>query len=282
MPAPQPRIVTALGGALVAALELVLPVSCAGCGRWDAALCADCHALLRAPPVRCDADVPMLDRDGAPILPTWTIGRYAGPLRTLVLAWKNHRRTDVAPAVRAAATAAARTWVPQLLEVMRTGAPTAPPTCLVVVPAPSGWRRRVRRRFVVGTLADAVGRGLAEGLGAAPDGPSPTIRRVLVVDALRRRPGRSSHQSGLGARGRSANRTGGVRVLTSLPAGAVAVLVDDVVTTGATLAACRDALVAGGATVAGALVVAATPAPPRRRVPGPMVPRPGPRTTPRA
>ncbi|MHB1065542.1 MAG: phosphoribosyltransferase family protein, partial [Georgenia sp.] len=106
----------------------------------------------------------------------------------------------------------------------------------------------------------------------AADPSAPTIRRVLVVDALRRRPGRSPHQSGLGARGRSANRSGSVRTVTALPAGAVAVLVDDVVTTGATLAACRDALAGAGTVVVGALVLAATPAPARRRVPGVRAP----------
>lgn len=111
----------AAAAALAEAAGLVVPVACAGCGRWDVALCPACRALLGAPPVRCEHDAPMLagDWSGRP-LPTWTLGPYRGALRSIVLAWKNHRREDIAPAVLAGATAAARTWAgdPQLLAAL--------------------------------------------------------------------------------------------------------------------------------------------------------------------
>jgi predicted amidophosphoribosyltransferase len=262
--------------ALAEAVGLVLPVECAGCGRWDVVLCDGCGALLRRPPVRCEEDAALLAGGGTlPVLPTWSLGAYRGPLRAIVLGWKNHRRRDVAPAVLAGARAAARSWAgdADLLDLLRPGelpsGTTATGTGLVkvaVVPAPSGWRRRLARRLVVADLADAVARGLADGWReGAP--PGPRVGRVVVADLLRRRGGRA-HQAGIGARGRVANRDGTVVALASLPPRTVAVLVDDVVTTGATLAASAAALRAGGTAVAGAFVLASTPAPARhRRVP---------------
>ncbi len=253
-------------------LGLLLPVECPGCGQWDVPLCADCARVLDGCPWRCESGAPMLaavpgepsaadpggadadvaDPDVGPRLPVWALAVYAGATRGVVLAWKNGSRRDLARTVEVVARRAGRAWGDALLEEGRW-----PDTDLVVVPAPSGARRRLAGRFVVGPLAGAV----AQGLATAARGPATTGRapaaRVTAVDALRRGRGRA-HQTGLGVAARGANRRD-MRLVRSLPPGTACVLVDDVLTTGATLAECRRTLVSAGHDVVGALVLAATP-----------------------
>lgn len=178
-------------------------------------------------------------------LATWTLADYSGSVRRLVLGWKSGRRPDLATPVCSLATSAAAALAPLLAD---SDTPSARP--VLVVPAPSGRSRRRRGRFVVADLADAFARGLAL-----------AGRQVAVADVLRR-VGTSDHH--LNAAARSTERMRHIQSLVAVPGTVMTLLVDDVVTTGATLAACATKLTVSGADVVGAFTLAAT-APPGSR-----------------
>lgn len=246
-PSSQSRAVTTVREAV---LSLVLPRDCAGCARADQVLCARCTRAFSRP-WRCEEDATLLAPlpGGAPTppWPVWTLAEYRGAARHAVLAWKSGVRPDLAPVLRGVVAAAAPAVLAELAGDGFGGTPVGGRGPLAVVPAPSGLRRRASGRFVVGELADAV----AEAAARAWPGCE-----VMVLDVLRGR-GRSGHRLSAVARG----RRGGLASCAPLPPGLACLLVDDVVTTGATLIGCRDALRAAGARPLGALTLAATPPP---------------------
>jgi len=225
---------------LGALADLVLPRNCAGCGRPGVLLCRGCARSLAAPHLATPRRFP----EGFP--PTVAAGSYAGPVRSAVLAFKERGRAELAGPLGTALA---------LAVVAVTGAvPRSRP--IVLVPLPSSraalrtrGRDHVREltRSAVAELADA---GLPVG----------------VAGLLRRR-GRVRDSAGLSAAQRRANLAGsfvlaGLSLVENVPSGALLVLVDDVVTSGATLT--EAASVLGSATRRGdppvlAAVVAATP-----------------------
>ncbi len=223
--------------AWTALLDLVLPQVCAGCAAEGARWCPGCaatvdgwsaaplggHAPTPAPPgfPRCAAAAP-----------------YDAVVRTALLAHKEHGRRGLATPLGGLLCAAVRAL----------GATSE----VVLVPVPS-TRAAVRQRGY--DHAHHLARAAASALSA--HGPSAVVVRGLVP---RRR---LADQSGLSAAARATNLAGALHA----PASAVAalgragrplILVDDVVTSGATLAEAARALAAAGLPVTGAAVVAAT------------------------
>jgi predicted amidophosphoribosyltransferase len=219
----------------------VLPVECAGCRVPDVPLCRPCAAQLTRP-----AWTTVPPDPGCP--PVAVVAPYAGEVRELLVAWKDHGRHDLHRQLAPALAAAVR-----LAAASAASAPAAGP--LLLVPAPSA-RRVVRRRGedVVARLTRAAAAGCRR---------AGTPVRVAVVLRQARR---VRDQAGLDAAARAANLSGALALrpgASALLAGRRCLLVDDVVTTGATLAEASRVVTGAGALVVGGAAVAATP----RRLP---------------
>lgn len=216
--------------------DLVLPRTCAGCGVPGRVLCPRCAALLAEPRPATPRRVPW----GFP--PTAAAGAYRGPVRPVVNAFKEQGRTELArPLGTALALAVAA--------VVAAAARGPGPVLLVPVPS-SAAALRSRGRDHVGELTRCA---VAELRAAGLDADS---ARLL------RRSGRVRDSAGLSAAARRANLAGTFH-RQALPGGeGLLVLVDDVVTSGATLTEAAAELSAGrpaGSAPVLAAVVAATP-----------------------
>lgn len=218
-----------------ALLDLVLPARCAGCGVAGRVICVDCTWRFAAP-----ARLAMPSPSPAGLPATYAVTAYAGPARDVVLAYKEE---GVVGLQRVLGGALARAVAAAL------GAST--PDCRAPVwlmPVPSTKAaRRARGDDVVARLARVATRVLRQ---AGYD--------ARVVAALRHGR-RVRDSSGLSATERAGNLAGAFRVSPRLPgqAGPI-VLVDDLVTTGATLAECAAAVREAGLLPIGAATVCAT------------------------
>jgi predicted amidophosphoribosyltransferase len=209
-------------------LDLLIPARCAACGARGDPCCPDCgrvwgglHEVARVPT--------------AGVVRVFALARYLGVGRKLLIAYKERGRRDLAQAL-GDALAKALPLLPGLGNRV----------CLV--PAPSRAPvARARGGPHVLRLAEAAAAILA---GRGFD--------VAVAPALRLAGG-ARDAVGLDRAGRVANLAGRVQFVPigRPPPGLSVVVLDDVVTTGATAAACAQTLAAQGITVHAVLTLLA-------------------------
>ena len=234
-PAPLPTgagsgLRARLTSAALDALAVVAPVVCSGCGRPDRAVCDDCRGALAARPTPVSR--PGLGGRDAPTV--WAALQYAGPVAAVVGAFKDGGRTDAAPVLGRALRAA--------IACALAGAPDGRPIEVCTIPSTA---RALRERGY---------RPVELMLGRSG------IRSAPVLRLTRDR----ADQAGLGVEARRANAEGALAAPRTL-AGRRFLIVDDVLTTGSTLAEAMRALAAAGAVTVALAVLAETPL---RRSPG--------------
>ena len=228
-----------------AALDIALPTLCVACREPVSGdgVCATCWAKLSfiAPPFCARLGIPFVYDPGPDILSMQAIAdppayqraraavRYDDVARTLVHQLKYHDRTDLAPAMGR--------WMARAGQELLGEAD-------VLVPVPLHWRRGFSRRF---NQSGALARSISRQSGV------PVSR-----DALRRiRP--TEHQIGLSRAERATNVQGAFKIAPERRAeiqGRRIILVDDVLTSGATADACARALLRAKAAQVDVLVFA--------------------------
>lgn len=232
--APAWRSVVA--DALLDALAVLSPISCAGCSVPDRALCSDCRSALTATVIPRTVSG----------LRVYTALDYTGVVRSSILALKENGRTDVArplgqPLRHALAAAFAEADV--------TSA-TARLELVSVPPSRAAWRRR--GYDPVALLCRRAGYRQIGYRHAGYRHAGYRRSRVLVPTR------RTRSQKTLGEVERADNLAGSLRARTDLT-GRRFVVVDDVVTTGATLLEAQRALTAAGGEVVCGVALAFTP-----------------------
>jgi predicted amidophosphoribosyltransferase len=211
-------------------LDLILPLQCGGCGAPSTRWCDACALELSVPADKPHVVTPRVD----PQVPVFALGRYAGARRQAILAMKEHGRGDlVAPLSWALAVGVHRLLVWGMVE-----------TPLTIVPAPTR-RSAARRRG--GDPVTRVARMAVTAIAGRRD--------ITVVQALRMK-ALTRDSVGLGTAARERNIAGRVLLRGARPRTEV-VLVDDIVTTGATARESVKILHAAGVRVAAVLAIAA-------------------------
>lgn len=202
-------------------LDFLAPQSCTFCGTLregnEKSICTGCFADL---PWNEPATSPVSDVFDCSI----AMMHYSFPIDAAIKLLKFNRRLYYAPA---------------LAEILCTALPLLPDNVDAVLPVPLHWRRKATRGF---NQAAEIAKPVADLLGA------PLIRNV-------RRKRATPFQSGLdaAARARNLRRAFLIRQPDSYEH---VLIVDDVVTTGATVRALARLLLSSGASKVSALAVA--------------------------
>ncbi len=212
-------------------LDLVLPLECGGCGARSTRWCDACAKELAVRPDEPHLISPRVE----PGVPVFSLGRYAGARREAIVAVKEHGRADlIEPLAGALRVGLARLLTWGVVE-----------TPLTVVPAPTRrWAARRRGGDTVARFALAATAG---------------HRAVNVVQALRTR-ALVADSVGLSSADRQRNIAGRVKVVRPVHGkdgeGGEVLIVDDVVTTGATVCESVRVLQTAGVTVVAVLAIA--------------------------
>jgi ComF family protein len=248
---PVAGAIAALRGALRVALDVALPPLCPACREpigGGAGLCASCWSKLSLiePPYCARLGIPFTYDPGPGLLSLEAIAdppaydraraavRYDDIARALVHAFKYGDRLDLAPLMGG--------WMARAGRELLTDADA-------LVPVPLHWRRLWARRF---------------NQSAALAGTISAVCNVPVLHNVLQRARATAHQVGLSKSERAQNIQGAFKI-PPLQKAAVAVkrlvLVDDVLTSGATVDACTHALLRAGANHVDVLVFARVVAP---------------------
>jgi predicted amidophosphoribosyltransferase len=209
------------------AADVLLGARCPGCGTPSLGACAECLAAL------ADLTPAVVTRRGLPLL--CAAGAYRDPLRGFIVSGKERGALTLVPMLASLLGLA-------IASLVREGC-FGPPLVLVPVPtAPT----HVRERGIdfTRTLAESACRVL-------PVGWARVSRALVLVTAPQDQGELTQHERWL-------NVAGTMRAEVCASSGSV-VLVDDVVTTGATLGEAFRALQASGRAVAGCAAIAHTP-----------------------
>lgn len=227
---------------LHAGVDLVLPRVCPGCFAAEP-WCATCASTIAGRPRAVEMPEAMLDHfadAGLPVPSVHALARYTGPVRAAILAGKERGRRDLPPLLGAALGEG-------LVTLQDAG---VLPAELWLVPAPT---RLASARARGGDPVTAMARSAAAVLAGAgrPTGVAPCLYLA-----------RGTRDSvGLTAAGRAANLARAVRFKAAgaPPPDASVVLLDDVLTSGATVGRSGMVLAAHGRPLVGALVLASVP-----------------------
>jgi predicted amidophosphoribosyltransferase len=220
--APSAPVRRYVHDALLDAAAVLLPVRCAGCSAPDRSVCAACVRRLE-PQQR------MRTVSGIAVSSALD---YDDVARAVLLGFKDAGRVDVASVLAGALRAAL---------IAATARRRAAPVPVLIPSTRAAWRRR----------------------GYHPTAMILSRSRILVPPLWRalRLTRQTVDQAGLSSHDREHNRDGSL-VASSRVAGRRCLLVDDIVTTGSTLAEAARAIRAAGGDVVGAATIAQTP---RRR-----------------
>lgn len=220
------------------AVSLIYPPQCLGCGGLvgsDFGLCGACWSGMHfisgtvcegcGVPLPGESDGFRLECDSCLRHPRpWSQGRsaliYEGQGRKLVLALKHGDRTEIAKT--------AAVWLERAVLPMLEDRP-------LLCPVPLHWTRLLKRKYNQSAL---LAEALAErtGLEHCPD----LLRRIRKTPALEGKTRDQRYQLLGSAIGAHPGRLGRIK-------GRSVLIVDDVMTSGATLSACTDACLRAGA-----------------------------------